>query len=159
MARVSACGCGGADISPTGVRIPSGPYSLVRCARCGRRMLDPIPSDTDLAAAYNRQYYGEGESKFIAPIEAFVEHFRGSRAREAERLTSGIARVPGEPRRVLDIGCGSGQFLARLIPLLGMRLTEPSFPRRRAAGRWPCVACGCTSGRCGRTPTHPGTSI
>jgi SAM-dependent methyltransferase len=80
-------------------------------------MLDPIPSDADLAAAYNEQYYGEGESKFIGPIEAFVEYFRGKRARDAVRLLAGPARAPGTPLAVLDIGCGSGQFLARLIPL------------------------------------------
>lgn len=119
MARTSACGCGGLDLEPTGVQIPTprGGYTLIRCARCGRRMLDPIPSDAELAAAYDEQYYGEGESKFIGPIEAFVDYFRGARAREAARLVSEIARAPGEPIRVLDIGCGSGQFLARMIPL------------------------------------------
>ncbi len=110
-------------------------------------LLDPRPSGAELAASYDTQYYGEGESKFIRPVEAFVEHFRGVRARQAHRMlaagsgarsgslappASGTASRRG---RVLDIGCGSGQFLGRLAALgyecHGTELSEETG--RRAA--------------------------
>ncbi len=121
---VDRCSCGGTRLAPSNVsfRLGGRPFRLLRCAACGRLLLDPLPSDAELAAAYDTQYYGEGEAKFIGPVEAFVEHFRGVRARVADRLLGGAHRAagpdgPARPRRVLDIGCGSGQFLARLAAL------------------------------------------
>ena len=115
------CGCGRGDFAPTAFafRLNGRPFRLLRCLRCGRLLLDPRPSGAELAASYDTLYYGEGESKFIAPVEAFVEHFRGVRTREADRLVSSATRAPAAGgsspiRRVLDIGCGSGQFLSRL---------------------------------------------
>jgi 2-polyprenyl-3-methyl-5-hydroxy-6-metoxy-1,4-benzoquinol methylase len=116
-------------------------FRLLRCLRCGRLVLDPRPTEAELTASYDASYYGEGESKFIGPVEAFVEHFRGVRARQAHRLISSSARAPSSPDAsgtrpcVLDIGCGSGQFLARLASLgydcHGTELSEETA--RRAA--------------------------
>lgn len=47
-------------------------------------------------------------------MEAFVDLFRDGRAREAARLLARRPPASGERPRVLDVGCGSGLFLAAL---------------------------------------------
>lgn len=113
---VNACPCGGSDLMPSdfALRLHGMRFGLRRCVRCGRRLLDPRPSQSGIAGTYDADYYGAGPSKFVGPVEAFVEHFRGRRARAADRLIAELPRAASRNRRVLDIGCGSGQFLARL---------------------------------------------
>jgi SAM-dependent methyltransferase len=73
-------------------------------------LLDPCPGA--IQEAYREEYYGVGARKFVPAIEGIVDQFRDRRALLAARLL----RAGGAPAsaRVLDIGCGSGQFLARL---------------------------------------------
>ncbi|HYQ95963.1 MAG TPA: class I SAM-dependent methyltransferase [Candidatus Eisenbacteria bacterium] len=111
---VTICPCGSRDLAPAmrAFRLGETRYGLRRCRRCGRMMLDPRPGSDTLAKSYGDTYYGTGSRKFIPAIEGVVDWFRDGRARLAGRLVA-------ESRRdgtgtVLDIGCGSGQFLARL---------------------------------------------
>lgn len=89
-------------------------FGLRPCTRCGRKVLDPRPSASELGAWYGRGYFGAGSTKFVGPIENYVALFRRSRARLAARLLGqpGDGSLAG--RRVLDVGCGAGQFLAAL---------------------------------------------
>lgn len=112
-ARV-VCSCGGAALGAAlyntgrhGTR-----YLLRPCLRCGRWVLDPKPRPEALAQAYDDAYYGAGARKFLRPIEAGLDWFRSARARRVDALTP--ARPDGRPRRVLDVGCGDGGFLAGL---------------------------------------------
>jgi len=76
-------------------------------------LLDPRPRSEAIASCYDDDYYGVGARKFIPAIERVVDRFREGRARLACRL---LREMGQEGRgRVLDIGCGSGQFLARLV--------------------------------------------
>ncbi len=75
-------------------------------------LLDPRPLPDRIEDCYDDEYYGAGSGKFVPAIERFVDWFRGRRARQTERLLGAIPRAG--TRRVLDIGCGSGQFLARV---------------------------------------------
>ncbi len=75
-------------------------------------LLDPRPRPDGLSAFYGDDYYGAGSRKFVPAIEGIVDWFRDRRARLANRLLQAVARAGA--RRVLDIGCGSGQFLARV---------------------------------------------
>lgn len=86
-------------------------FGLRPCLRCGRLVLDPPPDDAALAAAYDRAYYGIGARKFLQPIESGLDLFRGGRARALDAL---VPEDGGRKRRVLDIGCGDGAFLAAL---------------------------------------------
>lgn len=101
-----ACWCGADAAYPLGEFAP-GTARLVRCAGCGVLALHPQPSDEQLAAAYESEYYGVSPRKFVAPIAAMVALFQGGRARLVARRVE-----PGG--RILDVGCGNGGFLAQL---------------------------------------------
>ncbi len=85
-------------------------YSFLQCHSCQCIHLHPIPGEEVLEKAYSEQYYGEGESKFIKPVEKFIGYFLVQRARLVHSLRRGEGRV-------LDIGCGNGKFLQNLCSL------------------------------------------
>jgi SAM-dependent methyltransferase len=109
----AGCPCGGGALGPSVYATVRGAsrFGLRPCLRCGRLVLDPPPDDVALAAAYDRAYYGIGARKFLQPIESGLDLFRGDRARALDALVPPDA---GRKRRVLDIGCGDGGFLAAL---------------------------------------------
>ncbi|MCP5070772.1 MAG: class I SAM-dependent methyltransferase [bacterium] len=82
-------------------------FNFERCGACRGVFLSPMPSASRLDAAYEETYYGERASKFVGPVEWVIGLFRGRRAAR-------VARLLPAGGRVLDIGCGNGQFLGRL---------------------------------------------
>jgi SAM-dependent methyltransferase len=78
-------------------------------------LLDPRPDLGEIPEYYDEEYYGAGSRKFVPAIEGVVDWFRDGRA----RLAALLVRQGGASARarVLDVGCGSGQFLARLQEL------------------------------------------
>ncbi len=84
-------------------------FAAVQCAVCcSGRILDP-PAAASLARWYGVEYYGRGESKFAAPLQAIVDW---SVRRRARRILAGLG--PRRSPRILDIGCGRGALLSRL---------------------------------------------
>ena len=82
-------------------------FSLNSCLDCGAVFLSPRPTDEQLSQAYDDSYYGTGESKFGSSIEKVLNVFRGARVRR-------VCKYIKAGGRVLDIGCGSGNFLKKL---------------------------------------------
>ena len=81
-------------------------YNLVKCHHCKAYFLTPNPSDKLLKLAYSDSYYGQSEEdeKFESLIEKGINFFRKKRAKR-------LATLIQNKGRVLDIGCGNGQFL------------------------------------------------
>ena len=82
-------------------------FSLDKCSVCGAFFLNPSPTEEQLGQAYDDSYYGTGDSKFGSGVEKVLDVFRGARGRRVR----GYVKPGG---RVLDIGCGSGDFLKKL---------------------------------------------
>ncbi|HQI70584.1 MAG TPA: class I SAM-dependent methyltransferase [Bacteroidales bacterium] len=80
-------------------------YQLRCCADCGAIFLSPFPSEELLKEAYDQSYYGPTKQKFIFPlVEQAADYFRRRRAGKL------VSMMP-EHARILDIGCGNGDFL------------------------------------------------
>jgi 2-polyprenyl-3-methyl-5-hydroxy-6-metoxy-1,4-benzoquinol methylase len=81
-------------------------WRIVKCTQCGLGVLDPMPSSEELKELYNRQYFSEhydnglkiGSQTFERRIKS-----EGHRINFFKRLK--------RKGRVLDIGCGHGNFL------------------------------------------------
>ncbi len=86
------------------------PYDPVQLARCGECELVCALGVTEqtLTAAYDDEYYGSPEKKFLGAIEGILSSLVRRRVEKLMRHCSdGKAGTP----RVLDIGCGRGLLL------------------------------------------------
>lgn len=96
-------------------------YEVLRCAGCGLRWMSPYPTAEDFQTIYDHDYYESGlEGGFSYREEK----------RELLPCYAGVARRfrdMGVVERLLDVGCGTGDFLeaARDQGLLGAGV-EPS---------------------------------
>jgi SAM-dependent methyltransferase len=85
-------------------------YRVVRCDDCGLLLINPQPSDEELARIYSSDYFFGGTS---------VNTQRGMedlKQQTADLYLDLLERYRGETGgRLLDIGCGQGDFLVRAI--------------------------------------------
>jgi SAM-dependent methyltransferase len=76
-----------------------GQLRIVECRKCGLRYLNPMPDLRDLSQIYDYDVYEDSTNN--NPV--LQEHFYETLSRECPNL-----------RKVLEIGCGTGDFLAYL---------------------------------------------
>jgi ubiquinone/menaquinone biosynthesis C-methylase UbiE len=104
-------------------------FTVLACPECGLGVTHPVPAPEALAKYYALSYYGSSEKKFNPLVEKLVRVANRHRAKELLRL------LPKEKGRVLDIGCGRGNFL-REMAAFGFECTGtdlagfefPSYP-------------------------------
>ena len=82
-------------------------YEAYRCVKCCTFFLHPQPTKAQLEKAYDSSYYGEGESKFSPLVEKVIDFFRMQNAKKMARLFGGRGKI-------VDVGCGNGNFLSYL---------------------------------------------
>jgi len=78
-----------------------------RCLNCGQRFVGPVPSESVLAAIYDRAYYRGGHGSVgFSDYAALAAARRRMFTRHLDRIERLLA-----PGRVLDVGCATGDFL------------------------------------------------
>ena len=84
-----------------------GDYRVVRCDDCGLIFLNPQPSNEELTRIYGANYFLGSESEEGRRAAGEVKQAT------AEAYLAEIARYRGgAPGRLLEVGCGEGDFLA-----------------------------------------------
>jgi 2-polyprenyl-3-methyl-5-hydroxy-6-metoxy-1,4-benzoquinol methylase len=84
-------------------------HDVIACAPCGFRHALPLPEACALERAYRETYYAEEKPAFIAHAAEDRDWFALAQNDRLESLEHIVG--PGR-RRLLDIGCGPGFFLA-----------------------------------------------
>lgn len=139
------CGSARRHVMYTGLRdrafrAAPGSWTLIRCEECRSAYLDPRPTAETIELAY-RSYYTHGSATPPPPVGGFREALAGDYRRERWGYTNGTAipggrliarlapsrgalvdrnlrHLPATPGgRLLDVGCGSGVFLAQMEAL------------------------------------------
>jgi len=89
---------------------PDATIAIERCEACGLRFTNPRPADEDLASFYPEDY--GPHLREAAPADAPSR--RKVRASWAPRHAARGDLPPHGRDRLLDFGCGSGRYLARM---------------------------------------------
>ena len=129
LESVVACpACGGAErellyggLSDQVFAIAGGEWSLQRCSACSSAFLDPRAAEHALGRLYAGEYYthvapvepGEPvESQRATELVHRARWFLDPRFRFAHARLTRHLRLPRAGGRLLDVGCGSGHFVA-----------------------------------------------
>jgi 2-polyprenyl-3-methyl-5-hydroxy-6-metoxy-1,4-benzoquinol methylase len=90
-------------------RSPTGePYRMVECSVCRLRFTRPLPTVAELGELYGHEYYGTSSPPLLSWDRLRLvlhRHVIGQRHR---------ALLDRRPGRILDVGCGDGDFLMSL---------------------------------------------
>ncbi len=121
--RVACPVCGRPDPAVYGIGrdrlfgLAPGVFALRRCCSCRCIFQHPFPDDAALAGFYPEEYWWDGRRRPAGRVAGLL--YRAERAyretvvRDHVHFVSRCASpAPGAPLRLLDIGCGSGTFLA-----------------------------------------------
>ncbi len=84
-------------------------YHVIDCEYCGFKHIVPIPSDSEIRALYEEDYYSKEKPQYIQRAKADLDWLNlgyEERYRLFEQFLS------SNRRRILDIGSGPGFFLA-----------------------------------------------
>jgi 2-polyprenyl-3-methyl-5-hydroxy-6-metoxy-1,4-benzoquinol methylase len=141
--------------------VAPGRWTMFRCGRCRAGYLDPRPTRDSVAIAYEDYYThvaGNHNSLFedrgpVARLRndylasrfgyalpkrnvlgRWIMHAFPMRRRRYDRLIRGLPR-PGPSGRLLDVGCGDGEFLLRMRELGWQVVGQEIDPRAAAATR------------------------
>jgi len=87
-----------------------GEFEVIDCLACGFRHVLPLPDPETLERIYRHEYYSEEKPLYLERHEADREWWQ---LVHDERLERFEALLPRAGRRVLDVGCGPGLFLAQ----------------------------------------------
>ena len=108
-------------------------FSFVRCASCGHHYLSPRPRAEDLPVIYPDDYYAFGGTGGL--VARAQRRWEGGKVRVYEEL------LGAGPRKLLDVGCGNGRFLALLRDfgppewtLVGIEFDEGAVAQCRERG-------------------------
>jgi SAM-dependent methyltransferase len=82
----------------------SGTHQIMRCAGCSLTFVSPMYSDEESAQLYPDDYYAYQDSPALPPWKKIGKRILGYRLSSKDPKFE----IPG---RLLDIGCGSGEFL------------------------------------------------
>lgn len=99
-----------------------GQWSHIACATCGTVQIHPFPSTDDLKRAYDIDYHG-----YLSSTSKGVVYSTLFRIND-EKLRRQIIKFIAPESVLLDIGCGSGEFLARIKKFVpGVKVTGVDF--------------------------------
>jgi len=87
-----------------------GKYTLINCKSCKFIHIHPIPSNEELHAFYNNDYYQKTKPNYIQGNEKDIQYLNYT---FDEKLDTIEKLLSSKSRRVLDIGSGPGFFLRR----------------------------------------------
>ena len=116
-----------------GRRGNSGPWTLWKCRICNWVKLGESPSLTE---AYPKEYYGSGSRKFVYGIE-WASTLLPPRLKDCIKKIVNTAKPEERAPRILDIGCGRGYLLHRLVQTgwqcAGLDIPQSPIPVRFSA--------------------------
>ncbi len=98
-------------LHPYSEAVEEGDLQVIACTACGFRHLWPIPTVAELQTLYREDFGGRVRPGFAARKQEDAAYWRLAFGRRLdayrELLGAGMA-----PRRLLDVGCGTGDLLA-----------------------------------------------
>ena len=111
------------------MRTTTQPFTLGRCVNCGLRRLHPQPDGATLAAAYPEEYGPHARPGFSGRAKGVLER----------RSVRQLSRYLTAPRRVLDVGCATGDLLLAVRSLgnpdvTGVETSEQASDVARSRG-------------------------
>lgn len=96
--------------------------TMLRCLDCGSLFPDRFPDRFSISQAYQSYYTDTSIRTRFSRKASILEHLRGD---------SASRNIPIHARKVMDFGCGSGAWLARMkclrpsLQLVGTDVTKP----------------------------------